>query len=395
MNCLRVGYLSSQNYLDKTAWSGVHYHMQKSLRKRENIEIIDLGEPKNPSLLRSILKRAWKKAPPARSGSSRYIEAWKNFAHKAQNKLLKTPCDLIFAPVASIELMFFETPVPIIYLTDTTFKLYYEHYYQSDLEPQEVEWNHKQELTAISKASKLIYTSDWAANSAIFDYHAKAEKIKIIPLGANIDFPPLAKDVLSKEPSLPCRLLFVGTNWHRKGGDIAFKTLITLLEMGIDTELVIVGDSPPAEIKHGKLTYISYLNKNVPHQREQLDQLFLQSHFFILPTRADCSPMVICDANAFGLPVITTEIGGIPTIVKNGENGYMLPLSASEKDYANLIAKIFSDRTGYEQLVFTSRQKYEMYLNWDKWAESMENLMVSMLDGEFKNQLSSPNLRFH
>jgi glycosyltransferase involved in cell wall biosynthesis len=86
--------------------------------------------------------------------------------------------------------------------------------------------------------------------------------------------------------------LLVGKDWHRKGGDIAFQTLISLLQKGVDAELVVVGCIPPAEIKHDKLIVIPYLNKNVPKERKQLDKLFMSSHFFILPTRADCSPIV-------------------------------------------------------------------------------------------------------
>jgi glycosyltransferase involved in cell wall biosynthesis len=63
-------------------------------------------------------------------------------------------------------------------------------------------------------------------------------------------------------------LLFVGRDWSRKGGDIAFKTLISLCERGVDAELVIVGSTPPPEIKHEKLRVIPYLDKNVPQQRK-------------------------------------------------------------------------------------------------------------------------------
>jgi glycosyltransferase involved in cell wall biosynthesis len=173
-------------------------------------------------------------------------------------------------------------------------------------------------------------------------------------------------------------LLFVGRDWSRKGGDIAFQTLISLCERGFDAELVIVGSTPPPEIKHEKLRVIPYLNKNIPQQRKQLDELFLNSNFFLFPTRADCSPIVICEANAFGLPVFTTDVGGIPTIIKNGINGYMLPVSASGDDYANLIVHNFSDRGVYENLVRSSREEYDRRLNWNKWAERLHQVILSI-----------------
>jgi glycosyltransferase involved in cell wall biosynthesis len=87
---------------------------------------------------------------------------------------------------------------------------------------------------------------------------------------------------------------------------------------------------------------------------------------------------VLCEANAFGLPVFTTDVGGIPTIAKNGKNGYMLPLSATGEDYANLIIEKLSDPTHYHNLVQSSRKEYDSRLNWNKWAESLHQLILSI-----------------
>jgi glycosyltransferase involved in cell wall biosynthesis len=376
LDLIRVGFLSSQNYLDKNTFSGTLYYMHRALMTRK-IQLINLGEPRKPSRWRNFLNRVLKNGDAPKVGSHRYIAESTKFASKIKKQLSKTPCDVIFAPVAKRELNFIETNVPIISLSDTTFILF-ENNYPINLDKEEREWESKQESIAISKASKLVYSSEWAANSAISDYQADAAKIEIIPFGANLDEPPLATEVLSKKPTSSCRLLFVGRDWSRKGGDIAFQTLICLCERGLDAELVVVGTTPPPEIKHEKLRVIPYVNKNVPQQRKQLDELFLKSNFFIFPTRADCSPIVICEANAFGLPVFTTEVGGIPTIIEQGRNGYMLPLSASGEDYANLIVEKFSDKGVYENLVRSSREEYDARLNWDKWAESLHKVIMSI-----------------
>jgi glycosyltransferase involved in cell wall biosynthesis len=152
----------------------------------------------------------------------------------------------------------------------------------------------------------------------------------------------------------------------------------------------MVGCTPPAEIKHDKLTVIPFLNKNIPEQRRQLDELFLKSNFFILPTRADCSPIVLCEANAFGLPVLTTDICGIPTIISNGKNGYRLPLAAAGDDYANIIVENFSDSTHYKNLVRSSREEYDARLNWNKWADSLHQVIIELLAQ--KHQLDQDNL---
>jgi glycosyltransferase involved in cell wall biosynthesis len=353
--------------------------MRIALRATE-MQVIDLGNPRKPSRWRKFFNRVTKSNDPGKIGSPRYIAEHIKFASLIKKQLIQTPCDVIFAPVSKGELTYIKTTIPIVSLSDVTFSLL-EKTYQLDLDEQQRKMESEQEFLAVSKAKKLVYPSEWAANSAIFDYQAEPTKIEIIPFGANLDEPPMVNEVLSPKQTSSCRLLFVGRDWSRKGGDIAFQTLISfsLCERGVDAELVIVGSTPPPEIEHEKLRVIPYLDKNVPQQQKQLDELFLNSNFFLFPTRADCSPIVICEANAFGLPAITTDVGGIPTIVKNGRNGYRLPLSASGEDYANLILENFSNRTHYENLVRSSREEYDQRLNWNKWAESLHQVIMKML----------------
>lgn len=384
MQTLRVGFLSFHDHLDRNAWSGTLFYMQGALKARD-IQVVSLREAKKKSLWQKIWQKISRyvgnknSSSEEKIGSLSYIAERHKFISGVEKKLAETPCDVIFAPIASRELMFLKTSIPIIYLSDITFSLYHQ-LYEPGFDKQECDWASKQESIAISKASKLIYSSQWAADSAISDYQAEADKIEIIPFGANLDTPPLAEEALAKKPTSTCRLLLVGKDWYRKGGDIAFQTLISLLQKGVDAELVVVGCMPPAEIKHDKLIVIPYLNKNVPQERKQLDKLFLSSHFFILPTRADCSPIVTCEANAFALPVLTTDVGGIPTIIKEGKNGYTLPLSASGDDYANLIIENFSEESVYENLRHSSRKEYETRLNWDKWAERFHQEAMDLLN---------------
>ncbi|NJL54830.1 glycosyltransferase family 4 protein [bacterium] len=225
-----------------------------------------------------------------------------------------------------------------------------------------------------------MYSSQWAADSAIRDYGADPSKVEVIPFGANLDEPPSAEQVLSREPSSTCRLLFVGKDWQRKGGDIAVQTLIALNQMGIDTELTTVGTVLPPEVKHEKLHSIAFLNKNVPAQRQQLNNLFLKSDFFIFPTRAECSPIVLCEAAAFGLPVIASDVGGISTLVEEGKSGYVLLASASPEDYANVIVEILSSAKNYRHLVEGSRDRYDSRLNWQKWAEDIHKLVLTLCE---------------
>ncbi len=67
----------------------------------------------------------------------------------------------------------------------------------------------------------------------------------------------------------------------------------------------------------------------------------------------------------------------------------MFPLSASGDDYADVILDIISDSTRYENLVYSSRKEYDTRLNWNKWAESFEQLILELVDRKQRQQRAS------
>jgi glycosyltransferase involved in cell wall biosynthesis len=81
--------------------------------------------------------------------------------------------------------------------------------------------------------------------------------------------------------------------------------------------------------------------------------------------------MVIAEANAFGIPALVSDIGGISTLVQSGSNGFLFPPSAGGIEYAKTIFQVFRDSAWYQKLSKTSRQEYENRLNWDVWAREI------------------------
>jgi len=154
---------------------------------------------------------------------------------------------------------------------------------------------------------------------------------------------------------------------------------LTLEETGLAALLVVCGCTPPPGIFHPWLKVIPSLDKNKADQNRQLTELFLSSDYMLVPTRADCTPIVFCEAAAFGLPVITTDTGGVSGVVRNGENGYMLPYYAKGAEYARLITEIYHDDERYYKLVRKSRQAFEERLNWDVWARTVKQLIAEKL----------------
>src|SRR5205807_2455437 len=85
---------------------------------------------------------------------------------------------------------------------------------------------------------------------------------------------------------------------------------------------------------------------------------------------------VIGEANAFGVPVITADTGGVADVVRNGENGYALPFEARGEAYAQIIAELYRDEQRYRQLAQSSRAAFEDRLNWDVWGRCVHDIIV-------------------
>jgi glycosyltransferase involved in cell wall biosynthesis len=361
--------------------------MQQALVQR-GFQVTYLGTPKvYPTWQRKLLYygqnlKSLLVPPPF------YPPIQRQWLSQVEAQIIEADCDFIFAPIASREIALINTTTPVIYASDSTAKLFCQeqHYThvqgkQSKLSQETLEQIELFDAIALTKAQHIIYPSQWAADSAIDDYGVAPSKVSVIPFGANLEQPPTAAQVWASRqvnPMEPCRLLFIGIDWRRKGGEIAFQTLLDLLHQGIDAELVVVGTVPPPHIRHEKLTIIPQLDKNCPQQRQRLNQLLQQSHFLLLPSRAECYGISLCEASAFGLPVLTTNVGGISTVVRNGRNGYKLPLSAPSSDYADILMRILADPDHYQRLSRSARAEYDQRLNWDTWSQELYALLSSL-----------------
>lgn len=372
----QIALLTSANCQDRMASSGVPYHTAQALQKHCG-DVTLLGPMFSPvtrilEVADSITRQlSGKKVLTSHS----YLLA-QHYALQAQKKLKKQKIDIIFASKASTELAFLKTNVPVIYATDATFDLLHEYYEShSNLLSFSVRCAEDIERRAIHKAKMLIYHSQWAAQSAINHYGADPQQIHILPIASNLDNPPSFDWISNKNKSSSCKLLLVGLSWIRKGADIALETLIALEKMGIPAELTVCGCKPPAGIFHEKLKVIPYLNKNNAQQRDQLEQLFKEATFFIMPSRAECFGIVFCEANAYGLPVLGAATGGVPEAISDGVNGFLLPYDARGDAYAKKIREIYLNDHLYRQLVLSSRKTYDEKTTWDGWGKKVNTLL--------------------
>jgi glycosyltransferase involved in cell wall biosynthesis len=335
-----------------------------------------------------ILNRVARQMCGRRYDYGHTVSAARKYARYMENRLAEGDYDVIFAPASSTAVAFLNSPLPLVYASDATFRLLHNYYPEySNLLARSVREGECIEQAAIKNAAVALYSSQWAADSAVRDYAAAQESVRVVPFGANLDFPPGKDEVVPRNGSGRVRLLFVAVNWLRKGGDIARDTLVKLLEMGVDAELIVCGCTPPAGSGHERLTVIPFLDKNDPSQRQALAELYLSADCLVLPTRHDCTPIVFCEANAYGLPVVTCDTGGVSGVIRDGVNGYLLPSGADGAQYAAMIAVACRGGHRFAELRDSSRKAYEERLNWDAWGGAVRGIIEDVLENRERSRV--------
>ena len=270
---------------------------------------------------------------------------------------------------------------PIVYLGDITFELLIDNYpnFTNLIKLNLWEANIIERKT-YNNAEALVFSSEWAINSAKNFYGIPDYKNILIPYGANMDVIPKREEVINKKIEDKVKILFLGVDWIRKGGDIVYNAFIELLNNDVKAELLVVGCTPPDSYKHENIKVIPFLNKNKEDDFKVLYKILLDTNFLFVPSRSDCTPIAFCEANAFGIPVITSDVGGITSVIKNEINGYTFPLSTDPKKYADIITSFYKKITNYNELVISSRNYYESNLNWDQWGKSMDQLFDNLIE---------------
>ena len=376
MKKIKFAYLSSENPNNKKVWSGTHYSILKSLQQIGDVTILGPYEPKIRVFLSKILNQLYLRLFKKRISYRHSIFMSKGYAHFFNKKLHHTTYDYIVAPAASCEVAYIKTDIPIIYITDGTFDscLGY-HKSLSNLTQKSIKEGNLIEQLAISKSKTVIVSSQWAANSVINHYKKNAHSVKVIPYGANFEITPTLNELQFETPKT-WKLFFVGVYWENKGGDIAFNALKQLIEKGYDVELTVLGCVPPSHYVHPKMKVIPFIDKNSVDGQQQMKTIYKEQHILILPTRFDCTPIVINEASAFGIPSLIANSGGVGGHLKENINGFLIPYEDKGGQYSKKIEELINNPSYYLNLRKQTRKLYEEQLNWQHWTDEFEKLLA-------------------
>lgn len=370
---MKVAYVTikdARNLGSYTEWSGTGYYIARSL-EQQGVEVDYLG-PLADRISSRIVRKS-KRLFYRYSRNKLYLKdtdpfVLKNLSNQVSRQLKAKQYDVVLSATVN-PIAYLESEVPIVFWADATFVNTAEFYPEySNLCDETIKNGHTMERQALEGCKFAIYSSEWAAQAAINYYKADSSKIRVVNFGANLDSQNSLEEtqaLIEARPKDKCKLLFLGKDWFRKGGSVAFEVAKALNASGLNTELTIVGCQPidvnplPEYVKT-----LGFISKFSDLGREKLANLIGSSHFLILPTIADCSPIVLSEACSLGVPCISTTVGGIPSIIKNGVNGQLFSTDSPIESYVKYITNLFAHYSEYHSLALSSFEEYRLRLNW-------------------------------
>jgi glycosyltransferase involved in cell wall biosynthesis len=260
----------------------------------------------------------------------------------------------------------FAKRVPTLISMDATpdSMLKFGHWYKTSVaDPNSVIRRLKRAVTrsVYSDAAHLLPFSAWARESLIRDYGVQEEKITVVPPSINLRKWKWVLSDLPEHSPKRLRVLFVGADFVRKGGDLLSR--IAKREEFQNCEFHFVTRSfrgtPGGNV---------FVHSNFGINSQQLIELYSTSDVFVLPTRADLSSWVLLEAMATGVPVISTKVAGIPEIVIDGQTGYLVEPD-DEEALVDRLKILLQNPELRRRLARNGRERVELHFNLERNVE--------------------------
>lgn len=179
---LKIGILSSRNSANKLEWSGTMYYMARALQKNVG-DVVHLGSYKPVCLLYflKIINKISLLFTGKRYNFAHSAFLSRQYGRKFRRVIREKKPDIILAIASVPELAYLDVPIPCIAVDDISFTLLVKHYPNyKNLLPCSVREGEKITGRAYNISKAIVFSSDWARNSAIGSYHLKPEKVHLI-----------------------------------------------------------------------------------------------------------------------------------------------------------------------------------------------------------------------
>lgn len=236
------------------------------------------------------------------------------------------------------------------------------------------------EARIYSEAEHIFCFSHTLAESFVDHFDIPMSRVSTVYAGSNFDSADIVPDIPRRRRSPP-NILFVGRDFHRKGGDILLDAFRLVREHVPDARLTIIGprDAPvPAE----GVDFLGFLSRDDPEQALQLHDSFQSATVFCMPTRFEGLSIAFLEAMLFALPCVSASTQWArPEMIVEGETGLTVPMDDPEA-LASALRSLLMDRKCAEEFGRKGRNRALDFFTWPTVVAKMEARMSAGPDSD-------------
>jgi len=390
----RIGFACKWDKVPESTWSRSAWNLRAALRLAA--ETTDIGVP-IPRLQRAILQAIHTRPRSGRLASTWYYSRLTDsyIEHALRRELSRNPaargCDAVLT-IHDLAVL----PVPYFTYSDVSYDAVVPaaggvdaYAAMKSMTPSTVARCRERQVVIYEHATGIIAESRWLARSLVEQTGVPPGKVHVARPGISAGWatpdgnssaipskeqgerqlPPLRERAAPRR-----RLLFVGRDFYRKGGDLVVSALAVLRrEYDPQITLTVAGPqtwplpgSPPDGVR--------FLGSLSP---QKVAPLYDRHDLFVMPSRGEPFGLVFAEALARGLPCVARDAFAMPEIVTPGVSGALIK-GDDENELAAAIAAVLEDDALYESCYQRAPEMAE-YFSWERTALEVTDIITKAL----------------
>lgn len=240
---------------------------------------------------------------------------------------------------------------PYVAWGDCTFHDYIRIFHHSEsFRAADIERIERAEAEWLMRASRVLFSTRWAAARAVGAYGLPAAQI-----GTTGIFGELPTDVGDTYAGAN-EFAFVATNFAAKGGHTVLSAFRALRDRHPDITLTVVGERPAGMSDGHGVKFVGFLRKENPSEYELYRRILCRIRALVHPTMGDISPLIIVEAGYFGCPVIASNRFAISELVDDRISGILLD-EPSSRNVAEAMDWMLQNDARYRDMRLQARIK--------------------------------------
>lgn len=239
------------------------------------------------------------------------------------------------------------------------------------------------ELGVYRGAAAIFPLSERLRRSFVDDLGIPADRLRAVYAGPNLDLSRVPTFVPPRPGDRPPTVLFVGRQFHRKGGDVlveAFRRVRTRLP----TARLVVAGLPAGFLSGPGITCLGELDKNRSEEWAVLVAAYASADVFALPTRFEPFGVAFVEAMHFGLPCVGPRAWAVPEIIVDGETGFTVPVE-DVGALTDRLLRLLSDPTLARTMGEAGRERAQRLFTWPRVVGRMVEVMAAVVQTKVRN----------